>query len=43
MEVEATADDAGAEVLELPSNRFFMLSLFQPLTPRSVGNQSAAG
>ena len=30
MEVEATADDAGAEVLELPSNRFFMLSLFQP-------------
>jgi len=28
--VEATADDAGAEVLELPSNRFFMLSLFQP-------------
>ena len=28
--VEATADDADAEVLELPSNRFFMLSLFQP-------------
>jgi CTP synthase (UTP-ammonia lyase) len=28
--VEATADDAGAEVLELPSKRFFMLSLFQP-------------
>ena len=30
MVVEATADDADAEVLELPSNRFFMLSLFQP-------------
>lgn len=30
MVVEATADDAGAEVLELPANRFFMLSLFQP-------------
>ena len=30
MVVEATAADAGAEVLELPSNRFFMLSLFQP-------------
>ena len=30
MLVEAVADDAGAEVLELPSNRFFMLSLFQP-------------
>ena len=30
MVIEATADDAGAEVLELPSNRFFMLSLFQP-------------
>jgi len=30
MVVEATADDAGAEVLELPGNRFFMLSLFQP-------------
>jgi hypothetical protein len=24
------ADDAGAEVLELPGNRFFMLTLFQP-------------
>jgi CTP synthase (UTP-ammonia lyase) len=30
MLIEATAEDAGAEVLELPSNRFFMLSLFQP-------------
>ncbi len=30
MVVEATADDAGAEVLELPTNRFFMLTLFQP-------------
>ncbi len=30
MVVGATADDAGAEVLELPANRFFMLSLFQP-------------
>jgi CTP synthase (UTP-ammonia lyase) len=30
MVVEATAEDAGAEVLELPANRFFMLTLFQP-------------
>jgi CTP synthase (UTP-ammonia lyase) len=30
MVVEATADDAGAEVIELPTNRLFMLSLFQP-------------
>jgi CTP synthase (UTP-ammonia lyase) len=30
MVVEATADDAGAEVIELPTNRFFMLTLFQP-------------
>jgi CTP synthase (UTP-ammonia lyase) len=30
MVVEATADDAGAEVIELPSNRFYMLTLFQP-------------
>ncbi|MGN6870313.1 MAG: glutamine amidotransferase-related protein [Solirubrobacteraceae bacterium] len=30
MVVEASADDAGAEVLELPVNRFFMLTLFQP-------------
>jgi CTP synthase (UTP-ammonia lyase) len=30
MVVEATADDAGAEVLELPANRFYMLTLFQP-------------
>jgi Glutamine amidotransferase class-I len=30
MIVEATADDAGAEVLELPDNAFYMLSLFQP-------------
>jgi CTP synthase (UTP-ammonia lyase) len=28
--VGATAEDAGAEVLELPSNRFYMLTLFQP-------------
>lgn len=28
--VEAFADDAGAEVLELPRNRFFVLTLFQP-------------
>jgi CTP synthase (UTP-ammonia lyase) len=30
MVVAATADDAGAEVFELPANRFFVLSLFQP-------------
>jgi CTP synthase (UTP-ammonia lyase) len=30
MVVEATAEDAGAEVIELPSNRFFMLTMFQP-------------
>ena len=30
MVIEATADDADAEVIELPTNRFFMLSLFQP-------------
>jgi CTP synthase (UTP-ammonia lyase) len=30
MVVEARADDAGAEVIELPANRFFMLTLFQP-------------
>jgi CTP synthase (UTP-ammonia lyase) len=30
MVVEATADDAGAEVIELPANRFYMLTLFQP-------------
>jgi CTP synthase (UTP-ammonia lyase) len=30
MVVEATAEDAGVEVIELPSNRFFMLTLFQP-------------
>jgi CTP synthase (UTP-ammonia lyase) len=30
MLIEATADDAEAEVIELPTNRFFMLSLFQP-------------
>jgi CTP synthase (UTP-ammonia lyase) len=29
MVVEATADGVEAEVLEMPSNRFFMLSLFQ--------------
>lgn len=30
MLIEATADDVDAEVIELPMNRFFMLSLFQP-------------
>ena len=30
MVVEATAQDAGAEVIELPANRFYMLTLFQP-------------
>ena len=30
MVVEATAEDAGTEVLELPANRFYMLTLFQP-------------
>jgi CTP synthase (UTP-ammonia lyase) len=30
MMVEATAEDADAEVIELPANRFFMLTLFQP-------------
>jgi CTP synthase (UTP-ammonia lyase) len=30
MVVAATADDAGAEVIELPANRFFVLTLFQP-------------
>jgi len=30
MVVEATADDADAEVIELPANRFFVLTLFQP-------------
>jgi CTP synthase (UTP-ammonia lyase) len=30
MVLEATADDAEAEVVELPANRFFMLTLFQP-------------
>jgi CTP synthase (UTP-ammonia lyase) len=30
MVIEAVADDAGAEVLELPRNRFFMLTQFQP-------------
>jgi CTP synthase (UTP-ammonia lyase) len=30
MVIEATAEDAEAEVLELPRNRFFMLTLFQP-------------
>jgi CTP synthase (UTP-ammonia lyase) len=28
--VGATAEDAGVEVLELPENRFYLLSLFQP-------------
>ncbi|MGN6167794.1 MAG: glutamine amidotransferase-related protein [Solirubrobacteraceae bacterium] len=30
MVIEATAEDAEAEVIELPRNRFFMLTLFQP-------------
>jgi CTP synthase (UTP-ammonia lyase) len=30
MVIEATADDTPVEVLELPSNDFFVLSLFQP-------------
>ena len=30
MVIEATADDAEAEVIELPGKRFFMLTLFQP-------------
>ncbi len=30
MVVEATAEDAGAEVLELPANRFHVVTLFQP-------------
>ena len=30
MVIEAIADDADAEVLELAGNRFFMLTLFQP-------------
>jgi CTP synthase (UTP-ammonia lyase) len=34
--VEAMADDAGVEVLELPSNRFFFLSMFQPHIGASV-------
>lgn len=29
-QIEATADDAEAEVLELPANGFFVLTLFQP-------------
>jgi CTP synthase (UTP-ammonia lyase) len=29
-QIEATADDAEAEVLELPANGFFALTLFQP-------------
>lgn len=30
MVIAATAEDADAEVIELPRNRFFMLTLFQP-------------
>lgn len=30
MQVQAEAEDAGAEVLALPDQRFYMLSLFQP-------------
>ena len=30
MRIEATADDAGAEVLTLPGHPFYLLSLFQP-------------
>ena len=28
--IEATTEDAEAEVIELPAQRFFMLTLFQP-------------
>jgi CTP synthase (UTP-ammonia lyase) len=37
MMIEATADDADAEVLNLPANRFFMLTLFQPQMGASEG------
>jgi len=37
MVVEATAEDAGAEVLELPANRFYMLTLFQPHIGAAAG------
>lgn len=35
--VGATADDAGAEVLEWPAHSFFMLSMFQPHIGASSG------
>ena len=37
MVVGATADDAPVEVLELPTHRFFVLSLFQPHIGASEG------
>jgi CTP synthase (UTP-ammonia lyase) len=37
MVVEATADEAGAEVIELPANRFYVLTLFQPHIGALVG------
>lgn len=38
MVIEATAQDAGAEVIELPANRFFILTLFQPQIGALTGN-----
>jgi CTP synthase (UTP-ammonia lyase) len=35
--IEATADDAGAEVVHWPQNRFFYASLFQPQVGASAG------
>lgn len=37
MRIEAIADDAQAEVIDLPANRFFMLTLFQPQIGAAVG------
>jgi CTP synthase (UTP-ammonia lyase) len=37
MVIEATADDASYEVIELPANQFFMLTLFQPQIGASAG------
>jgi CTP synthase (UTP-ammonia lyase) len=37
MAIEATAEDAEAEVIELTKNRFFMLTLFQPQTGALAG------
>jgi CTP synthase (UTP-ammonia lyase) len=36
--IEATAPDADAEVIELPANRFFFLTLFQPQIGALAGN-----